>query len=436
MKVRVHERGDRRLDGILRLIEEAGRARPLGDVLAALCRSIAEIAQADVVSVYVLEVDSAGVETLVLRGNLGFPDGAVGSVSLRVGEGLTGFVAECLRPVSLAVGRHDARYKHVDGIGEERFPSYLGVPLLGGGGVLGVLVLQRRVAQMLSPADLALAASLGGPVAYALERARARAEERAVERGERSSGPASTRAASLDGRALAGGLALGRIDVVPALDGVTNGGMPRGQQPPGHAVALALAALARELGRAERAAAQNADVQVIQRMRALTVVLEDLRLRDLAVAECGEHGVARGLANVAREYARAQFRVPGSAESGRWLAERATEVEDLCLLVGARVAGRSLPTNGAVVVAERLTGMLALAAVARRAVGVVVSGSGEESAFGAAIARAARLPVVAEVSGLFAWARPDDRALIDGDAGLVRINPPATVVAKFRARSS
>jgi signal transduction protein with GAF and PtsI domain len=320
---------------------------------------------------------------------------------------VTGFVAECLRPVSLAVGRHDARYKHVDGIGEERFPI---VPRRCRSSAAAASWVSwccsAAWAQMLSPADLALAASLGGPVAYALERARARAEERAVERGERSSGPASTRAASLDGRALAGGLALGRIDVVPALDGVMNGGMPRGQQPPGHAVALALAALARELGRAERAAAQNADVQVIQRMRALTLVLEDLRLRDLAVAECGEHGVARGLANVAREYARAQFRVPGSAESGRWLAERATEVEDLCLLVGARVAGRSLPTNGAVVVAERLTGMLALAAVARRAVGVVVSGSGDESAFGASIARAAGIPVVAEVSGLFAWARP------------------------------
>jgi phosphotransferase system enzyme I (PtsP) len=426
MKVRVHERGDRRLDGILRLIEEAGRARPLGEVLAELCRQIAEIGRADVASVYVLEVDAEGREVLVLRGNLGFPDGCVGAVRLRVGEGLTGFVAECLRPVSLAVGRHDPRYKRVEGLDEESFPSYLGVPLLGGGGALGVLVLQRREPRALPPAEVALAASLGAPVAFALERARGRAEERAVERGAM---PGPTRAARLDGRALGGGAALGRIDVLPSLDAEAQ---PRAGTPPGHAVALALAALSRELGRAETVAAARAEAQVVQRMRALTVLLEDLRLRDLAVAACGELGVARGLASVAREYARAQYRVPGTAD---WLAERATEVEDLCLLVGARVAGRPLPANGAVVVAERLTGILALAAVAHRAVGVVISGSGDESAFGAAIARAAGLAVVAEVSGLYAWARPDDRALVDGDAGSLRINPPATVVAKFRARS-
>jgi signal transduction protein with GAF and PtsI domain len=80
-----------------------------------------------------------------------------------------------------------------------------------------------------------------------------------------------------------------------------------------------------------------------------------------------------------------------------------------------------------------VTGVLALAAVARRAVGLVITGGHEESAFGAAVARAAGLPVVTDVAGLYAWARPDDRVLIDGDDGAVRLNPPAGVVARFRA---
>src|SRR5262249_22113717 len=135
IRVRVHDKGDRRLDGILRLIEEAGRPRPLAEVLASLCASIAEIARAPVVSVYVLEG-----QTLVMRGNAGFPESAVGQVQLRLGEGLTGFVAECLRPISVAIGRHDEHYKHVPGIGEEKYPSYLGVPILSAGGPAGVLV--------------------------------------------------------------------------------------------------------------------------------------------------------------------------------------------------------------------------------------------------------------------------------------------------------
>src|SRR5688500_13023999 len=100
MKFRVHERGDRRLDGILRLIEEAGRPRPPGEVLATLCAAIADIARVDVVSVYVACEDG-----LVLSGNVGFPPGSVGNVRLKAGEGLTGFVSESLRPVSVAVAR-------------------------------------------------------------------------------------------------------------------------------------------------------------------------------------------------------------------------------------------------------------------------------------------------------------------------------------------
>jgi phosphoenolpyruvate-protein kinase (PTS system EI component) len=174
---------------------------------------------------------------------------------------------------------------------------------------------------------------------------------------------------------------------------------------------------------------------VRRELRALTLLLEDLRLRDRVVGECGAAGVVKGLSTVAREYARAPYRLPGGdgAEAGRWLAERAVEVEELCLLVAARAAGRLLPLNGSVVISERLTGMLALAAVARKAVAVVVSSAADECGFGGAIARAAGLPVVADVSALFAWARPNDRILVDGDSGAVRINPPATVIARFRA---
>jgi phosphoenolpyruvate-protein kinase (PTS system EI component) len=49
------------------------------------------------------------------------------------------------------------------------------------------------------------------------------------------------------------------------------------------------------------------------------------------------------------------------------------------------------------------------------------------------VLRAARLPVIAEVAGLYAWARPGDRVLIDAQAGLVRVNPTPGEEARFRA---
>jgi phosphotransferase system, enzyme I, PtsP len=430
IRVRVHEPGDRRLDGILRLIEEAGRARPLADVLATLCREIGGIARAPVVSVYVLEGDE-----LVMRGNVGFPDGIVGQAKLRVGEGLTGFAAECLRPISVAVARHDERFKQIPGLDEDMFPSYLGIPLLGGEGCAGVLVLQRREARELPPAEVALAAALAAPVAYALERARGREAERAAERQGAGRAASTSRAVRLDGRPLAPGSALGRADVLPALAGL-EGAPPRGDTRPGHAVALALAGISRELLRSRKAIEARGALEpdTLIRLRAMSLLLDDLRFRDLVVAECSAQGVARGLASVAREYARAPFRV--GSDAGFWLRERAPEVEDLCLLVAARATGHQLSTGGAVLVTERLSGIMALAAAARHAVAVVIAGPAEESAFGAAIARAAGLPVVAAVAGLYAWARPEDRILVDGDEGVVRINPPATAVARLRARDA
>src|SRR5262245_4335429 len=166
--LRIHVHDDTRvLDGMHRLVELAKVVRPLEETLCAMCRLVAEIAHVDVVSIYLREQQPDG-EILVMRGNVGFPADAVGRVSLRGGEGLTGVVAARRRPVTVAVAQDDNRYKHVDGIGEERFAAYLGVPLLVGDDVAGVLVMQRREPNTFGEADVALASSLTAPLILVL----------------------------------------------------------------------------------------------------------------------------------------------------------------------------------------------------------------------------------------------------------------------------
>jgi len=111
LEVRVNDRGaNRSVDGILRLIEVAGMAetRPLESCLAEMAPHLAAIADADVVSVYVREVGPSG-DVLVMRGNVGFPASAIGTVSLKMGEGITGLCAECMRPVSVAIAASSRR---------------------------------------------------------------------------------------------------------------------------------------------------------------------------------------------------------------------------------------------------------------------------------------------------------------------------------------
>jgi hypothetical protein len=48
------------------------------------------------------------------------------------------------------------------------------------------------------------------------------------------------------------------------------------------------------------------------------------------------------------------------------------------------------------------------------------------------------VPLVAGVAGVFAWVRPGDLLVVDGDgasaAGSVRVNPEATHVASIRSQ--
>ncbi|HEX2689078.1 MAG TPA: GAF domain-containing protein, partial [Kofleriaceae bacterium] len=191
--VQVHHRGDRGVDGIMRLIELAGHDGPLEATLNAMCDELAVIAGADVASVYVRED-----ERLVMRGNYGFAPAAIGATMLAVGEGITGLVAECMRPVSAAHAAAELAYKHVPGLGEERFPVFAGVPLISGGAVLGVLVLQRRTKPFATD-EVTLATALGAPVTLAIERRRA----------------AAIRSARLLGLPHVGGAVLGHAVVVP-----------------------------------------------------------------------------------------------------------------------------------------------------------------------------------------------------------------------------
>lgn len=415
--VQVHGRGDdRSVDGILRLIEIAGQERPLDQLLAEMCPHLAAIAAADVVSVYVREHGPAG-DTLIMRGNVGFPPSAVGTVSLKMGEGITGLVAECMRPVSVAVAAGEASYKHVPGLGEERFPSFLGVPLLGQGRVVGVLVVQRRRVEAFTAGELALATALGAPIVLAIESARRRATDR-QQRG---------RSARLTGVPLVGGTAMGRVAVIPTLTGLPEADGPGGAVDLG----AGLERLRGDLEKATRRLRGEQDPEIRRAVDNLELALVDQRFRERLLSSGAPHGVS-ALRGVAKEYARVPYRVPvrdGTIEPA--LAERAREVEDLCVLLWAAATRVPMLPPGGVWVGERVGAFMALCAVARGAAALVCDGVVEESP-GLAIARAGGVPVLSQVEGLYAWVRPGDLVVVDADAGTLRVNPATSSVESFR----
>src|SRR5215470_16520101 len=130
------------LDEIRNLTREAGKpAETLMNVVAMIARHF----QTDVCSVYLLEPDRA---TLVLAATVGLRPQCIGTLRMRLHEGLAGLVAEGVRPVAVQQVRNHPRFKYFREAGEDDYQSFLGVPVLDGAVLQGVLVLQTREARM------------------------------------------------------------------------------------------------------------------------------------------------------------------------------------------------------------------------------------------------------------------------------------------------
>jgi phosphotransferase system, enzyme I, PtsP len=415
IRMQIHTNEDFRIDGILRLIEEARKPGPLPAVLKTMCEQVAVIAHADIVSVYVRE-QSTDDDFFVMRANVGFPTSAIGNVRLRMGEGITGTAAEVMRPITASVAAEDTHYKHIPELGEERFPSFLAIPLFVRGATAGVLVLQRGETHAFTNTEVALATAIATTFAHALESARGDTTEM------------TPRSARLVGRPVVRGIALGRAQMIGTLEAIRE--RAASIEDPARTAETSFEHVASILRRAMRKLEVLLPSADLARLRAHVLMLDDQRLRDTVREQCGRLGLVPGLKQVAREYAVATYVTGGSDP---WLEERAAEIESLCLLVAASACGFPLPGAGLVlVVAERLAAVVALVIVELQGTAIIASGALDADSLGVAVARAASIPVITDVAGLFAWVRPDDTLLVDGESGVLRVNPPATQIARYR----
>ena len=105
-----------------------------------IVRVVAAEMVAEVCSAYIMR---AG-EVLELFATEGLRPEAVHRTRLRVGEGLVGAIAAAARPLALADAQSHPNFAYRPETGEEAFHSLMGVPILRGGRVLGVLVVQNR----------------------------------------------------------------------------------------------------------------------------------------------------------------------------------------------------------------------------------------------------------------------------------------------------
>jgi phosphotransferase system, enzyme I, PtsP len=408
LRPRVHARGNRRLDGILDFLEFAARPMPIVTLLDEAPRRIAALVDAEVCSLYAVEGDKSEV---VMRGNVGFRSDAIGQVRLRVGEGITGETVEYLRPISTETAEQHGAYKHFAGLGEEHFPVFLAVPIRGDRGPLGALV-----------------AVLGGLIAAAIRHAELIDEAR-ERRARRASG--GTRKVTLTGMPAISGRALGAVAALrrPATRAARRSEhAPSGSDVPQlrSAFSIATRAIHQLLDRAS-------GVGLGREAQFLTVyaeILGDARFRERA-ADAVEKGVgiARALSAVARDVTR----TAASVTRDPFLEERARDVEDLCdaLTMLARWDKRSAIPSKAILFGDTITVFDALVTTRFHPAGIALSerASGPRARV---LVHLMGVPAVSDIKGLFRWASDGDIALLDGDHGLIVLNPSKSEMASLR----
>jgi glycogen phosphorylase len=136
------------LDDLTSLTEEKGKP---ADVLMNVVALIASRFKTDVCSAYLLEPDRSN---LVLAATLGLHPSCIGTLRMPITEGLTGMVAEQVRPVSVEDAPAHPRFKFFKESGEEIYHSFLGVPLVDRGILQGVLVVQTKATRAYSEKEI------------------------------------------------------------------------------------------------------------------------------------------------------------------------------------------------------------------------------------------------------------------------------------------
>jgi FixJ family two-component response regulator len=147
-------------------------ADPVHEVLDEVVEFVNAVVKCDSCIVYALESDE-----LVLRASKNPHPEVVDRLKMRVGQGITGWVAEHREPVIVAQKAYeDPRFKLFNELPEDRFESFLSVPLVSGGRLVGVINLQNREPRRYTKREISLVAMIGFLVGAEVERARLESE--------------------------------------------------------------------------------------------------------------------------------------------------------------------------------------------------------------------------------------------------------------------
>lgn len=422
------------------------QSHDLDETLRNIVTLVARRMGTEVCSIYLLDEDR---ETLRLSASKGLSSKAVGKVSLKIGEGLTGLAAEQGQVVAILEPKTHPRYRYFKETGEERYHSFLGIPLFDRKTPIGVLTIQTIAARQFNPDDISTLSTIAFQVssivinARLLDSIRKKEEERSAFARELE----KTRKSLIDKERPAPGQSNGALRGTVASPGLVSGvayvlddnlGFPDTLEDEPVEVETELRRLELTLEKTriqtiflEKRVTERLSQNDAAIFHTHLMFLEDRSFLEKLRREIhAGHSVAFALKRVVGEYLEAFERMEDP-----YLRERAADIKDIGRRLvanlgdtqhnplqlkhpGILVAREILPSDMATLDHEHIRG--------------IVTETGERNSHAVIMAKALGIPALVGVKAVVRSTPPESQVILDANSGCFYVNPAPHITEEYR----
>jgi signal transduction protein with GAF and PtsI domain len=140
----------------------------LDEMLGEIVGLTVQVTDCDACLVYLIDRNT---DEVVLRASQVPHAADLGNLRMKVGEGITGWVAEHKSVVALSSrAASDVRFKRFQALVEDTYEAFLSVPLVSGGEIIGVINVHHREPHHHSPEEISLLTFVGEQMGGAISK--------------------------------------------------------------------------------------------------------------------------------------------------------------------------------------------------------------------------------------------------------------------------
>lgn len=413
----------------------------VAEILDSAVRIIAREMQMDACSVYLVDPRDQRLHLLATEG---LDKAALGKVTLALGEGLTGRVVSEMRSLAVEDASSHPGYLYFPETREERFRSFLGVPMALRNRRVGALVVQTIDRRSYSEEEIQTLSTIAAQLVGVVENARLIEALDEEEEGSRylrevrrwhtlQQGSAEQSRSNVEfrGTPASPGIAMGEAAFRGSHDlSYDVQQMPfKGAEEERRWVEDALEKTRDDILKIQRSAEREADEE-----HALIFSSHLLLLNDPVVMQRIDQAIERGVsAPVAVYNALEEFgqRLVNLADP--YIQDRVEDIRDL----RGRILGHLLtPGAESPALSDRIVvcrGMPPSLVVELKAAGAraLITEAGGTTSHGAILARSMGIPAVTGIPDIFATIRAGDHLIVDGGKGNLILNPSGKNIERY-----